>query len=81
MVWSFKELKRLDIPFLVNANDEAYDTPQEEAEIQLIVEWSRFCPSLEIVTLPSCMEWHFKHKERLWRRETDDETANGNVQL
>lgn len=78
---SFKELKRLDIPSLVNANDDTYDDTLEEAEAELIFNWNTSCPSLETVTLPSCMKWSFKHDERLWRRDTDEETATGTVLL
>ena len=78
---SFKELKRLDIPSLVNANDDTYDDTQEEAEANLIFNWNASCPSLETVTLPSCMKWSFQHDERLWRRDPEDDTETGTVLL
>ncbi|KAF8589641.1 hypothetical protein K439DRAFT_1612646 [Ramaria rubella] len=71
---SFPKLKGLHIPCPLTIHTD-YNAEQEAQELQIILECKRLCPMLEIIMLPSCVEWHYDLERGCWKRCNGQEEA------
>ncbi|KIJ57227.1 hypothetical protein M422DRAFT_238822 [Sphaerobolus stellatus SS14] len=65
----FKQLRALHVPAIFNAirAGQVYDLDSKQADATVVKEWHKLCPTLEFVTLPSCVEWTYSRGDKTWR--------------